>query len=108
MKKLIILSMSLILSTPTMADADKGQKYYLKYLRPYFDYNGQVFATQKTQNEWKEDFKEDAKIFIKEFSKKHPNAEEFLNGAKFQKMAPHIGDFAIKYASDSGQLPNCN
>ena len=108
MKKLLLLAVLLMLSTSVMADANKGQKYYLKYLRPYFDYNGQVFATQKIQADWEVYFKEDAREFINEFSEKHPNAKAFLNGAKFQKMAPRIGDFAIKYASDSGQLPNCN
>ena len=91
-----------------MADADKGQKYYLKYLRPHFGYNGQVFAQQHVKVEWKALFRKDAKKFIKKFSKKHPQAAAFLQSEKFQKIAPDVKDFAIKYAADSGELPNCN
>ncbi|WNO10062.1 hypothetical protein [Teredinibacter sp. KSP-S5-2] len=108
MKKLILLAVALMLSTSVMADPVKGQKYYLKYLRPYFVYNGQVFASQHIQTEWESYFKNGAEQFISEFSAKHPESADFLASEKFQKMAPHIGDFAIKYAADSGELPNCN
>jgi len=98
----------MILSFNAFAESDKGQKYYLKYLRPYFEYNGQEFATQHLKVEWQRYFKGDSSKFIKKFSKKHPEAKEFLESEKFQKMAPHIKDFAVKYAADSGELPSCN
>ena len=108
MKKLILLAVTLLLSTSAMADPVKGQKYYLKYLRPLFNYNGQVFAVQHLQIEWELYFTKDGNQFIEEFSTKHPEAAEFLASKKFQKIAPHIKDFAVKYAADSGELPNCN
>lgn len=108
MKNLILLAVTLMLTTSAMADPVKGQKYYLKYLRPLFNYNGQVFAEQQLQIDWESYFQEDGKKFIKEFSKKHPKAVEFLASKKFQKIVPHIEDFAVKYAADSGELPNCN
>jgi len=108
MKKLMILCLGIMLSFNSLAAADKGQKYYLKYLRPYFEYNGQIFAAQHLSVEWKRYFKKDAVTFIKKYSKKHPQAKAFLESDKFQKIAPHIKDFAIKYAADSGELASCN
>ncbi|WP_371376869.1 hypothetical protein [Thalassotalea aquiviva] len=108
MKKLMLGVLLAGLSLSAAADPVKGQKYYLKYLRPLFNYNGQVFATQHLQMEWGTYFKDGGEQFIKEFSKKHPEAAEFLASKKFQKIAPHIKDFAVKYAADSGELPNCN
>jgi hypothetical protein len=108
MKKLFILILGLSMSAGVFADAAKGQKYYLKYLRPHFDYNGEVFAQQHLKIEWNRYFKNDAEKFIKKYSKKHPEAAEFLASDNFQKIAPHVKDFATKYAADSGELPSCN
>jgi hypothetical protein len=95
-------------SLSATADPVKGQKYYLKYLRPLFNYNGQVFAQQQLQREWEGYFEKGGQKFIKKFSEKHPESAEFLASKKFQKIVPHIKDFAVKYAADSGELPNCN
>ncbi|PWI34080.1 hypothetical protein DI392_07755 [Vibrio albus] len=108
MKKILIGLMVAMLSFNVFADAAKGQQYYLKYLRPLFGYNGQEFATQHLKIEWKRYFKKDAKKFIQKYSKKHPEAAEFLASDTFQKIAPHVEDFAVKYAADSGELPSCN
>lgn len=108
MKKVVLGLMVAMMSFGVFADAAKGQQYYLKYLRPHFGYNGQDFAAQHLKVEWKRYFKKDAKKFIKTYSKKHPEAAEFLASEDFQKIAPHVADFAIKYAADSGELPSCN
>lgn len=108
MKQIFIAIFALLLSTSVLGDADKGQKYYLKYLRPYFEYNGQVFAQQHLKIEWERYFKDDGAKFIKTYSKKHPEATEFLSSDTFQKIAPDLKDFATKYAADSGELPSCN
>lgn len=108
MKKIILGVMIALMSFGASADADKGQQYYLKYLRPHFEYNGQEFAAQHLKVEWKRYFKKDGEKFIKKYSKKHPESAEFLASDKFQKIAPHIKDFAMKYAADSGELPSCN
>lgn len=111
MKKLLITTftlLTLMFSGNCLADATKGQTYYLKYLKPYFDMKGDEFAQQHLKVEWKSYFKKDAKKFIKKYSKKYPDAAEFLKSEKFKKMAPHIKDFAIKYAADSGELPDCS
>ncbi|MGF1733429.1 hypothetical protein [Photobacterium kasasachensis] len=108
MKKYVLGLMFALASFGVSADAAKGQEYYLEYLRPYFEYNGQEFAEQHLKVEWKRYFKKDGARFIKKYSKKHPNAAEFLASDKFQEIAPHIKDFAVKYAADSGELPSCN
>jgi hypothetical protein len=108
MRQFTLLAITLMFSAATFADADRGQQYYLKFLRPYFEYNGQDFAQQHLKVEWKRYFKNGAEKFIAKFSKKHPGAEEFLASDRFQKIAPHIQDFATKYAADSGELPSCN
>ena len=94
-------------STSVMADPAKGQKYYLKKLKKYFDMNGTKFAASHSQEEWEELFAEDAQGFINEFSEKFPKAEKFLKGKGFQKIKEDIFDFAYKYANDSGEVPSC-
>ncbi len=69
MKQITIGIITLLFAASAFADADKGQKYYLKYLRPYFDYNGQVFAQQHLKIEWARYFKDDGAKFIKTYSK---------------------------------------
>lgn len=108
MKKLIMLTLGLILTFNVSADAAKGQNYYLKYLRPNFSINGQEFASQHLKVEWKHLFKKDSSRFIKEYAKKYPQSAEFLNSDIFQKIAPDVQDFATKYAADSGELASCN
>lgn len=108
MKKTIVALAIAMVSFGALADAEKGQEYYLTHLRPHFGYNGQEFAAQYLKVEWKRMFKKDAKKFIKKFSKKHPDAAEYLASEEFQAIAPDIADFAMKYAADSGELPSCN
>jgi hypothetical protein len=112
MKKLLALLVTAffmvgMFSTSALADPAKGQKYYLKFMKKATGVNGAKFATQHTQAEWKTLFDGDAAAFIKEYSAKYPGAADFLNGDKFQKFMPHIRDFAIEYASDSGNVPSC-
>jgi hypothetical protein len=108
MKKIIMLILGVVLTFNVSADAAKGQTYYLKYMRPYLEINGQEFASAHLKVEWKRMFKSDAKRFIKKYAKKYPDAAEYLNSDDFQKIAPDLADFAMKYAADSGELASCN
>ncbi len=108
MKKIILLILGIALTFNVFADVAKGQRYYLKYLRPYFQITGNKFAGQNLKIEWKQLFKKKAKKFIKKYSKKYPEASEFLHGDKFQKIAPDVGDFVKKYAADSGEIASCS
>lgn len=102
----VMLGLSMAVSTAS-ADPAKGQKYYLKFMKKTTGLNGAKFAAQHTQAEWKTLFEGDAAAFIKEYSAAYPDAAEFLNSDKFQKFMPHIKDFAIEYANDSGNVPSC-
>ena len=97
-----------MVSTSALADAAKGQKYYLKFFKKKTDLNGAEFAKQHTQAEWKEYFADGGTKFITEYSKTYPKMEKFLNGDKFKKKyIKHVSDFVIEYASDSGNVPSC-
>ncbi|MGY5453352.1 hypothetical protein ACVFI8_20760 [Agarivorans sp. MS3-6] len=106
--KLLLGGFIALLSSGVLADSAKGQEYYLEYLKPLFGYNGQDFAAQHLKVEWKRYFKKDAKKFIKMYTKKHPEASEFLQSEKFLEIAPDLKDFAMKYAADSGELAACD
>ena len=112
MKKIIGLLVSAFLvvglmSTSALADAAKGQKYYLKYMKEGSGMNGAKFATMHTQAEWKALFDGKGEKFVAEMSKKFPGLESFLKGDKFEKFMPDIKDFCIEFASDSGNVPSC-
>lgn len=111
MKKLMSLIVSgflmlSVLSTSAMADPAKGQKLYLKYLKSVTEMNGAKFAAKHTQDEWEELFADDGAGFKKEFGV-NEKAQKFFEGEKFKQIMPHIKDFAIEYASDSGNVPSC-
>jgi opacity protein-like surface antigen len=89
------------------ADAAQGQKYYLKSLKSKFGMNGTKFAAQHTQDEWEELFEEQGTGFIEEYSQKYPKSAKFLQNPKNWKKLEHIRDFAVKYGSDSGNVPSC-
>ena len=94
-------------STLVMADVKKGQKAYLKALKGKFKMNGTKFAVMHTMEEWTELFEDEGEGFIEEFSALYPKASKFLKSKKAWKKLQHIRDFAIKYASDSGNVPSC-
>ena len=112
MKRLmkVLLTASILIgfmSTSAMADVKKGQKYYLKTFKSKFKMNGVKFATLYTQDEWTELFNNKAEGFIREFSVRYPKAQKLLNNPKSWKKIQHVRDFAIEYASDSGNVPSC-
>lgn len=112
MRNIIRLALSALLvvgclSTSAFADAAKGQKYYLKYMKDPAGMNGAKFAAQHTQAEWKALFDGKGEKFIAEYSSKIPSLEGFLKGDKFEKFMPDIKDFCVEFASDSGNVPSC-
>ena len=96
-----------LMSTSAFADAAKGQKYYLKYMKDGSGMNGAKFAAQHTQAEWKALFDGKAEKFVAEYGKKYPGLDGFLKGDKFDKFMPDIRDFCVEFASDSGNVPSC-
>lgn len=102
----ILIGMSFI-TTSAFADPAKGQRYYLKFMKETIGKNGAEFSASHTQAQWEKLFENDASEFIEVYSKKYPKAADFLKGKKFKKFMPHIKDFVIHYASDSGNVPAC-
>ena len=48
-----------------------------------------------------------AEKFVEEYGEKYPKLKEFFQSDKFPKFMPHIKDFCIEYAADSGKVPHC-
>lgn len=94
-------------TTSAFADPIKGQKYYLKFMKDATGMNGAKFAHLQTQAGWQELFEGDGAKFIEKYAKEYPSLEEFLKSDKFSKFMPHIKDFCIEYAVDSGKVPSC-
>jgi len=105
----IILVMTVLGTTTSFADSQKGQKYYMKTFKSKFgNMNGAKFASIYTIDEWQELFEENGEGFIEEFSERFPKATKVLNHKKAWKKLQHIRDFVIKYASDSGNIVSCS
>lgn len=91
-----------VLGTTASADVVKGQKLFIKKYKKACGFNGAKFASKHSQDEWTE-IKEAGK-FKEEFMKICPNVKE--NKLK-DKYMPHIFDFSLEYANDSGNVPSC-
>ncbi len=95
-----------VISTSAMADAKKGQKYYLKKLKACKKdghKNGATFATKHDRAAWAAH--KDAGTLKAEWNAICPHGEK-----KFKKMkdkdVTNLYDFVYKYASD-GDVPSC-
>lgn len=95
-----------VFTTSAMADAKKGQKYYLKKLKVCKKdghKNGAVFATKHDRKSWAS-FKESGTL-MDEWKTLCPSGAK-----KFDKMREkditNLYDFVWKYASD-GEVPSC-
>lgn len=104
---LATLLLGAVAVTTASADADKGQRYYLKVFKPVTGFDGARFAAMHSQAEWEALFADNGKKFIEEWSAKYPDLKNFLESDKFQRILPDIRDFAVKYANDSGNIPSC-
>lgn len=106
MKKVTIITALLVASMNLSADAAVGQKYYLKLFKSQTKMNGAKFASLHTQDKWREMF--ESGEFEEKFSESSERLKKFFQGDKWEsKIKPHIKDFAIEYAKDSGNVPSC-
>ncbi|MEN8303171.1 MAG: cytochrome C [Campylobacterota bacterium] len=95
-----------VFSTSAMADAKKGQKYYLKKLKNCKKdglKDGAVFATKHDRASWAKI--KDAGNLKAEWLKLCPHGEKRFNKMK-DKDVTNLYDFVWKYASD-GDVPSC-
>lgn len=103
LKVIMAGTLALGIATSTLsADAVKGQKLFTKLLKDPCGITGAKFASKHSQAEWKS-FKEDGKMesAIIEIC---PNVKA---GDIKESFHEHIADFAIEFASDSGNVPSC-
>jgi Spy/CpxP family protein refolding chaperone len=94
-------------TTAVMADAKKGQRFYLKNLKICKKdglKNGAVFATKHSRHEWAK-IKESGKI-QDEWKSMCPHAVKKIDKMK-EKYIDNLYDFVWKYASD-GETPSCS
>lgn len=106
-KLLIILAVAALTVSVAQADVKNGQKVYLKTLKAKFGMNGTKFAAEHTVAEWEELFANDAAGFIKEYGERFPAAAAVLQNPDMKEKLRDVGDFAIEYGSDSGNVPSC-
>ena len=95
-----------VFTTSAMADAKKGQKFYLKKLKVCKKdglKNGAVFATKHSRQEWAS-IKESGKV-QDEWKSICPHGEKKIKKMK-EKDINNLYDFVWKYASD-GEVPSC-
>ncbi|MGD9971411.1 MAG: hypothetical protein AB7S65_13300 [Sulfuricurvum sp.] len=108
MKKLLMmLASAALIASMAQADAKTGQKVYLKTFKSKFGMNGTKFAAEHTVAEWEDLFADNAKGFIKEYGERFPAAAPILNNPEIKDKLKDLGDFAIEYGSDSGNVPSC-
>jgi hypothetical protein len=110
MKKSSLLLAALIagsvFTTSAMADAKKGQKFYLKKLKVCKKdglKNGAVFAVKHDRAGWAK-LKEEGKL-LDEWKTICPSGEKKIEKMK-DKDVTNLYDFVWKYASD-GETPSC-
>jgi hypothetical protein len=88
------------LYTSASADAGKGQKIFIKELKPACGFDGGTMAKKHTQAEWKAI--QDAGKLNEELIKQCPKATSLKDS-----YIEHVYDFLYNYASDSGNVPSC-
>jgi Spy/CpxP family protein refolding chaperone len=95
-----------VFTTSSMADAKKGQRFYLKKLKickkDGFK-NGGVFAIKHDRKGWAS-IKESGKL-QEEWTKMCPHGTKKIKKMK-EKDVKNLYDFVWKYASD-GEVPTC-
>lgn len=95
-----------LLTTAASADADKGQRIYLKKLKSVCGMSGGVFAAKNDQATWKE--AKDNGTLSEVMTKACPAGAKFFQSDKFKdKFSSDLYDFVNKFASDSGNIPAC-
>jgi len=95
-----------LFATSAMADAKKGQKFYLKKMKACKKdglKTGHDMAVRNDQKTWAQ-LKADGKL-SEEWIKNCPHGEKKIKKMK-EKHINNLYDFCYKYASD-GEVPSC-
>lgn len=95
-----LFGMAMLTTTASAGDAGKGLKLYSKKLKSVCEMSGADFAKKHTTDEW---------TAIIDGGKMAAEITAICgDDAKIKdKLVPFIGDFAVEYSSDSGNVPSC-
>ncbi|MCL2310229.1 MAG: cytochrome C [Proteobacteria bacterium] len=87
-------------SSMAFADADKGQRTFIRFMKEPCGMDGGAMAKKHTQAEWK-------KIF--EGGKLGDQLLQYCPSAKSlnERQVKDVYDFLYHYGSDSGNVPSC-
>ncbi|MBU1667998.1 cytochrome C [bacterium] len=95
-----LFGMAMVTTTASAGDAAKGLKLYSKKLKEACEMSGADFAKKHTTDEWTAIIEEGKMADeIKAICGDDAEIKE--------KLVPFIGDFAVEYSSDSGNVPSC-
>ena len=97
---LAVAAVALFASPMAFADADKGQRIFIRSMKAPCGMDGGTMAKKHTQAEWKQ-FNDDNRIndVLLEYC---PDAKPLSD-----KQVGDVYDFLYHYASDSGNVPAC-
>jgi hypothetical protein len=95
-----LFGITMVTTTASAGDAAKGLKLFSKKLKGVCEMSGADFAKKHTTDEW---------TAIIEGGKMAAEITAICgDDAKIKdKLVPFIGDFAVEYSSDSGNVPSC-
>jgi hypothetical protein len=105
--RIFLAAVLLLFPLLSAADVHKGKRYYMKYFKQKFKMSASAFSQLHTREEWERLFDDQGRGFIAEFAQAYPKQRPFLTGPGLSKKLPHLRDFAIEYAKDSGNIPTC-
>jgi hypothetical protein len=91
---------TMLVSPAAFADADKGQRTFIRFMKEPCGMDGGAMAKKHTQAEWKKIF-EDGKL-NDQLLKYCPNAKPLK-----EQQVKDVYDFLYHYGSDSGNVPSC-
>jgi len=95
-----IFGLAMMTTTATAGDPDKGLKLYSKKLKDACEMPGSDFTAKHTTDEW---------TAIIEGGTMAAEITTICgdDATIKEKLLPFIGDFAVEYSSDSGNVPSC-
>lgn len=99
----IVLLLGLGLAVTATASVELGRSRYLTNCSACHG-NGQKGAHLGTQDEWKNRFESEGKGLVQIH---RDGKAPYFGSETFKKDLPHLRDFLVEYASDSGNAPGC-
>lgn len=107
-KELILLVLLFVSSLGANGNSEMGRTVYKHVFKPELNLIGDDFVSKHTAAQWEELFANDAEGFKKEFGGISPVLDALYKKEKFKELIPHLKEFTVEFASDSGYSPHCH